>query len=233
MKGIIYYTDNRLDEPIFSVVQRQIQASGLPVVSCSLKPIKFGKNVVLNLRAGPTTMFEQILTALKASEVESVFFCEHDVLYHPTHFDFTPPRDNVFYYNTNVWRWNFQGDQIITYDHFRSVSGLCVNRKKAIENYEKRLKIIYKLKYHKLPTHGNPQWARNMGYEPGKPKRVGGFSDDIIEEWKSAYPNIDIRHGKTLTPVKMTLESFVHKPTGWRESTVDNLEGWNMKEIFG
>ena len=46
-KGIIYYTDNRLDEPIFSAVQREILKAGLPVVSCSLKPVSFGKNVVL------------------------------------------------------------------------------------------------------------------------------------------------------------------------------------------
>lgn len=228
-KGIIYYTDNRLDEPIFSAVQKQLLKSGLPIVSCSLKPMAFGTNVVLDLSPGPTTMFEQILAALKASEAESVFFCEHDVLYHPTHFDFTPPKKDVFYYNTNVWRWDWGGNRVITFDNFQSVSGLCVNREKAIENYEKRLKIIYEKGYDRLPTRGNPDWARKMGYEPGKPKRIGGFSDESMGYWRSAYPNIDIRHQKTMTPRKMTLESFVHKPVGWREAMIDELPGWNLR----
>lgn len=232
MKSIIYYTDNRLDEEITRRVQGQILKSGLPIVSCSLKPIDFGKNIVLDLSPGPTTMFKQILTALKASQAESVFFCEHDVLYHLSHFDFIPPDDNIFYYNTNAWRWAYLENKAVTYDHFRSVSGLCVNREKAINNYEKRLKLIIEKEYDKLQTRGNPGWARKMGYEPGKPKRIGGFSDDVVEERRSEYPNIDIRHKRTMTPIKMTLESFIHKPTGWRESAIDQLPGWNLKELF-
>ena len=49
-KGIIYYTDNKLKEPLFSLVQKYISASELPIVSCSLKPINFGKNIVLENR---------------------------------------------------------------------------------------------------------------------------------------------------------------------------------------
>jgi len=229
-KGIIYYTDNRLGEPIFSVVQKQILKSGLPVASCSLKPISFGKNIVLDLAPGPVTMAKQILAALKASEAEWIFFCEHDVLYHPTHFEFAPRDKDVFYYNVNAYRWDYQGDKVITYDHFRSLSGLCVSREKALEHYDKKLKLIEENGWDKVPGR-NPNWARTIGYEPGKPKRIGGFSDDRVEEWQSEYPNIDIRHKKTLTPIKMTLESFIHKPTGWRESTIDKLSGWNFKEL--
>lgn len=231
MKGIIYYTDNRLDEEISAKVKEKILESGLPIVSVSLQPMDFGKNIVLNLAPGPVTMLEQILVALKESEAELVFFCEHDVLYNSTHFDFIPAKNNVFYYNTNVWRWNYRSKKVITYDHLISLSGLCAYRQKAIAHYEKKLKIVYENGYNTLPTKGNPNWARRMGYEPGKPVRNGGIADDPIEEWRSKYPNIDIRHSKTMTPVKMTLESFVHKPTGWKESTIDKLPGWDLKEI--
>lgn len=64
-----------------------------------------------------------------------------------------------------------------------------------------------------------------MGYEPGK--KTG----ETIAEWRSEFPNIDIRHSKTMTPIKMTLESFVHKPTGWVESTIDKLPGWDLNEL--
>lgn len=230
-KSIIYYTDNRLDREITLLVQKQILKSYLPIVSCSLKPMDFGKNIVLDREPGPVTMFTQILTALKASEGEFVFFCEHDVLYHPSHFEFTPPREDVFYYNVNVWRWDYSGYKVTTYDHFRSVSGLCVAREKAIEHYEKRLKLIFEKGWDKVVGR-NPNWARTMGYEPGKPKRNGGFSDDLISEWRSKYPNIDIRHKRTMTPIKMTLDSFVHKPTGWRETSLDKIPGWDLKELF-
>ena len=225
MKGIIYYTDNRLDEPMFFVVQKQISKSGLPIVSCSLRPINFGRNIVLDLEPGPVTMVKQILAALEASESPYIFFCEHDVLYHLSHFDFIPLNDNIFYYNTNAWRWDYSSNKVIAYDHFCSLSGLCVSRKKALEHYRKRLAVIYEKGFDKIPGK-NPNWARKMGYEPSK--KTG----EMIAEWRSEYPNIDIRHKRTMTPIKMTLESFIHKPTGWRESTIDQLPGWNLKELF-
>ncbi len=110
MKSIIYYTDNRLEEPMFSVVQKQILKAGLPIVSVSLKPIGFGQNIVLDLKPGITTLNKQILTGLQASTADYVFFCEHDVLYHPSHFDFTPSNDTISYYNTNVWSWDYPKD---------------------------------------------------------------------------------------------------------------------------
>lgn len=198
------------------MVRKRILESGLPIVSCSLKPIDFGLNIVLDLEPGQVTMVKQIIAALEASEGEYVFFCEHDVLYHPSHFDFTPPRKDIFYYNTNVWRWDYEGNKVITYDHFCSVSGLCVSKDKALAHYKKRLAAILGKGFDKLPGK-NPGWARRMGYEPGK--KTG----ELTDEWKSEYPNIDIRHSKTLTPIKMTIESFRHKPTGWRESTIDQI----------
>jgi hypothetical protein len=113
MKGIIYYTDNRLNEKIFKVVQEKLLAVKLPIVSCSLKPIDFGTNIVLNLQPGVETMYRQILAALEASKTDTIFFCEHDVLYHPSHFKFDPPRTDTFYYNVNVWRWKLREKKML------------------------------------------------------------------------------------------------------------------------
>jgi hypothetical protein len=224
--GIIYYTNNKVEEPLFSFVQAQITNSGLPIVSCSLKPIELDYNIVFNGESGPVTMVRQILLALENSVSDYVFFCEHDVIYHPSHFEFIPPRKDTFYYNTNVWRVNPDNGKAITYDHLRSLSGLCVYLPLALEHYRKRLQIILDKGYDTEPGN-NPSWARRMGYEPGKTKRNGGISDDLVEEWHSQFPNLDIRHRNTLTPIKMTLNSFKHKPTGWMESTVEKLYGEN------
>ncbi len=231
-KGIIYYTDNKLAEPIFSVVQKQIENSGLPIISVSLSPIKFGKNVVLKLNPGYMSMITQIKTALESQNTDYVFFCEHDVLYPPSHFEFTPKKDNIFYYNSNVWRWDYPKDRAIRYDRLISLSGLAVNRKFALDHYKSRLDKINEMN---LETNGRHEvgWARKWGYEPGTKKiKRGGFSDDDFETWSSVDPMIDIRHGKTFSQSKVTLDSFIHKPTNWKETTLDKIPFWDLKGLF-
>lgn len=224
MKGVIYYTHHRLREPIVSLVQEQIKKSNLPIVSCSLKPIDFGRNVVLDEKPGAITMFKQILAALEALDTKYAFFCEHDVLYHPSHFDFTPERDDVFYYNTNVWRWFVYDDLMFTYDELRSVSGICVNREFAIKYYKHRIDTIYRLKYDKIPTMGNPQWARSMGYEPGKRKKDTLPVD--TDDWRSDYCNIDIRHTRNTTEPQKKPEHYHRTPVNWQEAKYSDLEYW-------
>jgi len=231
MKGIIYYTDNRLGEPIYSTAQKHILSSGLPIVSISLKPIDFGENIVLDLNPSFITMIKQIETGLEASKSDFVFFCEHDVLYPASHFEFTPPRDDIFYYNSNVWRWKYPDNLAITYDRLISLSSLSVNRKFALDHYKKRLKKIKDLNLESDKRH-EPDWARKWGYEPGTKKRKrGGFSDDDFETWQSRYPIIDIRHGKTFSQSKVTLDSFIHPPVNFKESSLDKIPGWNFKEL--
>ena len=95
--GIIYYTDNRISGSIWQLAQSCIKDAGLPITSTSLKPIDFGKNIVVEGKRSYPTMVKQILVALENSEADNVFFCENDVLYHTTHFDFTPKSDNILY----------------------------------------------------------------------------------------------------------------------------------------
>ena len=225
-KSIIYYTHHHPKPAILEGVRKQLLKSGLPITSCSLKPFDFGTNVVLQAERGIMSYFKQILLALEASTSDCVFFCEHDILYHPTHFDFEPKRDDTFYYNTNVWKWDYHCHKVVSYDHQASVSGMCVNRKLATQFYKRRLKIIYENGYDKIPTGGNPGWARSMGYEPGK--REGNVQEPALaEEWSSKYPIIDIRHTRSLTPKKMSLEEFKKKPINWKEDLIENLPGWN------
>lgn len=229
-KGIVYYTDNRLDgirlrefnTEIFPLVQSLILKSGLPIVSVSLKPINFGKNIVLDLEPSVLTMTKQILAGLEAIDTEYVFFCEHDILYHPSHFTFNPPEKDVFYYNVNGWKWDYRNKRVVTHDHMVGLYGLCASREKLTEHFKKKLAVIYERGYDKLISR-NPKWIRIMGYEPGKPIRKGGISNDRLEEWRSEYPNINIRHRRTITPTKMDLVDFIHKPTGWKESTIDQI----------
>jgi len=227
-KGIVYYTDNRIGEPIRTAVRNTIKAPGLPVTSCSLKAIRFGNNIVVKGKRSYPTMVKQILTALEHSRLKYVFFVEHDVLYHPSHFDFTPPADDKYYYNLNNWRWDYPNNRAIQYDGLTSLSMMCCNRELAINHYRLRTKLIKQQGLDKIRSR-EPRWARRFGYEPGtKPKRRGGVSDEKHDIWRSEYPNIDIRHSKTFSSPKTRLKDFKHLPANWKEITLDKIPYWKL-----
>lgn len=224
-KGIIYYTDNQLKIKIAVRVQRQLAKIGLPIVSASLKPMDFGTNVYLPLERGYLTMFKQILAALETSEAEIVFFCEHDIFYHPTHFEFTPPKKKVWYYNENVWKLDAKTGHALHYD-CRQVSGIAVYRKTALKHYRTRVAMVEK-----------DGFSMSMGFEPGTHHRRGRVDDSISAGWKSDFPNIDIRHDNNLSRTRWKKEEFRNQKytKGWVESD-DEIPGWgktkDLKEKF-
>lgn len=217
--GVLYYTDNCLDDEIALPVRDQIKRS-LPkdakLVSVSLKPIDFGQNIVINKERGILTMHEQILAGLEALDTDYVFFCEHDVLYHQSHFDFVPPDSDRFYYNGNIWRVRQSDGFAVSYDH-KSLSQICANRKKLIEEYKIRVEELRKA----IPN--------KMSYEPGtRSKESGGFSDNKAEFFYSDCANIDIRHDGNLTRSKWRQEDFrsMRSCRNWKETFVGEIEGW-------
>lgn len=231
-KGIIYYTDNTISGLIDKNVRKSILGANLPITSISLKPIDFGNNYQIVGERGYATMIQQIYTALLFSRDEYIFFCEHDVLYHPSHFSFTPSENDVFYYNDNVWRWEYGSSKAIRYDRMLPLSSLCVNRKFALKHYAKRLQAIEEAGDEAFASN-EPALARKWGYEPGtKRRKRGGFSDEKSSTWTSYYPNIDIRHEGTFSPPKVTLESFRHIPDNWREIPIKDIQGWNLTLLF-
>ncbi|MEX0909999.1 MAG: hypothetical protein WDZ75_01760 [Candidatus Paceibacterota bacterium] len=190
-KNIIYFTDNRLDEKIDREVRAQLLSIGLPIVSASLQPMDFGKNIHLPLQRGYETYFKQILAALEASTSDVIFFCEHDVLYHPSHFDFDPPRKDTFYYDHNWWKVRLPDGHAVHWDADQ-VSGLCAYRELLIPHYRKIVEEFNRDKF-------------NRRFEPGS----GTHSDS----WKCAEPAVDIRYDSNLTRSKWSLADFRDKRT--------------------
>jgi len=217
-KGIVYYTDNRCDERIMKAVQLQLEKTGLPIVSVSLKSIDFGQNIVLGAERGNLTMFKQILKGLEAIDADIVFFCEHDVLYSQEHFDFVPECQDVFYYNENSWRVDAESGHALFY-YARSTSGLCAYRDLLLNHYRERVRRVEK-----------EGFSRRMGYEPGTHHRKERIDDYGSKAWMSDKPNIDIRHKKTLTQNRWTQDQFRNKKScrGWKES--DTVPGWGQTE---
>lgn len=214
-KGVIYYTDNELDPEIEKKCQEQLLRMDLPIVSASIKPIHFGKNVHVPGERGALQMFRQILAALEASDAEIVFFCEADVLYHPSHFEFTPPRNDVFYYNTNVWKYDLANSSAWRVDDCRQVSGIACYRDLALAHYKKRVELVT-----------NNGFSLKMGYEPGTHSRPERVDDSTSERWESEFPNVDIRHDRNLSPTKRSPAEFRNPKfaEGWVEA--EEVPGW-------
>jgi len=212
--GIVYYTDNRLPEKIMSKCQEQIKKSGLPIVSVSLKPLKFGENVVLPLERGYLTMFKQILAGLEKIKTDVVFLCEHDVLYNHSHFQFRPPRKDVYYYNMNSWQLRSSDGHAVYYD-CKKLSQLCADRRFLIEHYKKRIALVEKNGF-----------SRRMGFEPGTHNRPERIDDFKADEWRSEFPNVDIKHGKNLTTARWKQSEFRSQKNcqNWKES--DEIPSW-------
>jgi glycosyltransferase involved in cell wall biosynthesis len=218
-KGIVYYTDNRLDSIIMTACQRQLThcANGHQVVSVSLAPLDFGENITLEAERGIFTMFRQILAGLEASTAEVIFLAEHDLIYHPSHFDFTPPRRDVFYYNENTWKIDAETGQALFY-YTKQTSGLCAYRELLIEHYRKRIERVKR----------EGRYDRAIGFEPGCHSFPRGIDNYPAERWMSDYPNLDIRHGKNLTPSRWSPDQFRSQRNcqGW--TMADSVPGWGM-----
>lgn len=226
-KTILYYTDNRLDDdPIGLAVRSQLQKTNLPIVSVSLKPIPFGLNLVMDEKRGYLTMARQILLGLEAVRSPTVFFCEHDVLYHPSHFDFTPS-DSFYFYNVNIWKVRATDGHALYVNDCKQLSGLCANRNLLVTHFRKRVERIEK-----------EGFSRKMGFEPGTHNRPERIDDVKAQAYRSTFPNLDIRHDKNLTQNRWTKEEFRNQryTQGWRES--NNVPGWGdtnklLKNIKG
>jgi len=207
--GVVYYTDNRIDLPILQACQRQLLRAiqEKPLITVSLQPMDFGRNIVLDMEAGRLAYFTQILTGLDACDCEFVYFAEHDCLYPPEHFAFIPPRVDRFYYDQSVWRLHVGTGFAVTQD-MMSVSGLCASRDLLLRHYRAKLAEVHTVGY-----------QHKGGYEPG-------VKEGLAVGWRAEVPYIDIRHGRNLTASRWSPREFKTPGTcvNWQEA--EEIPGW-------
>ncbi len=227
-KGIVYYSDCQLDEKIARSVRDQIlkisQEKDIPIVSATLKKMDFGvKNIRFpSLKRGYPAMFKQIVAALEHSTSDIIFLCEHDVLYHPSHFDFTPLDKNTFYYNQNVW-WLRTTDGHALHFDVNQLSGLCGYREALLTHFRERYALVMK-----------EGFSRKMGFEPMTHNRIEWKNVYKLGTWKSESPNVDIKHKENLTGQRWKKSEFRNQKLliNWIESD-DEIPGWGKtKELI-
>lgn len=209
-KSIVYYTCNTHPEDIEQACRKQLTRAGLPILSVSLnKKIDFG-DVRLWVTGKPSAemMHKQIVYGLNYRIADVVFLCENDVLYHPSHFDFIPARDDTFYFNTNVYK-KWEDGHIVWTDNLQQNSGLCASRELLLDFFSMRLSQIQR--------EGN-----NRHYEPQS--RYGRK----VDNWHSAFPNIDIRHSKTMTKSHRSISDFRNPKYAKGFRVVESIPGWEL-----
>jgi hypothetical protein len=208
----IYYTDSVLDPKIAEACRKQLRESfDGEIVSVSLKPLDFGDTrIVIDKPRGYGTMFQQILAALEASTSEVVFFCEHDVVYPKSHFYFTPPSKDKFYYDLNWWKVG-KGDLAVHWDAAQ-VSGLVCYRDLATKFYASRVASFD-------PENFDRKFEPTVNTE--------------FETWRAPEPHIDIRHQSNLTYNKWHIQHFRKKETAvnFQEATIQDIPGWDTGVI--
>jgi hypothetical protein len=222
--GVIYYTDNKVDKRLLDVCQKQLKKAigNKPLVSVSLEPMDFGKNIVHNGERGYLTMSKQILTALENIDTDVVFFAEHDVLYHPSHFDFIPPDKNTWYYDSNYWFLRLPDGFAVSYE-CSPLSGLCVYRDIAIKHYKERIALMEKDNF-------KTQSMYQIGFEPMTHNRINWENKYPFKTWESSSPSIDIAHGGNVTKKRWSIDLFRKKPKKWIEGDINTISGWDNVE---
>jgi hypothetical protein len=227
-KGCVYYSHGLGDSAILDACRTQLDraAGDLPIVTVTLSPLAFGQNVVLDLPPGRVTMFRQILAGLEAIDTDLAFLVEHDVLYHPSHFDFDSPRRDVFYYDQHTWRVDATTGRAL-FILVNQVSGLCADRQLLIDHYRRRLDHI--------DRHGqtNDAFDRKFGYEPGNTalnrKR---FDAPPAVAWMAAGASVDIKSASCLTKGRWKRDDWhqrdprLRSQIGWIEA--DAVPGWGQ-----
>ncbi len=221
-KVLVYYTDSHCAEYILLACRRELEKCmkihNFPIISVSQTPINFGKNIVMNISRSVLSMFKQILRGIQETDAEYIFLVEHDVLYHPSHFDFTPPRKDVFYYNRNRWAVSSDTGKAVFYQS-NQVSHLCAHRDLLIKHYTKAVANIekegFKHDYGFAPPRGLP-----------KDQRVGKY-----DCYFSEFPAVDIRHGGAFTRQRMEKSEFRSERScrDWKEA--GEVPGWG--KTFG
>lgn len=220
-KGILYYTSNRLNMRIADRCRRQMVKSSLPITSVSLKPMKFGRNIYLQLEPSTLSMFKQILAGLESMTENIIYFAEHDVLYHPSHYEFTPSDPFKFYYNGNYWFVRMKDGFAIHYD-VSPLSGLVGYREQLITHFRERVEMIEK-----------EGFTLHMGYEPMTHKRVKWKKWFNFEIFQSNFPNIDLATGGNQSWKRWSKDKFIKQPKFWEEGTWENIPGWgDLRKIL-
>jgi hypothetical protein len=200
-KVIIYYTDNALDENILKLCQEKLieaaKPDSIPIISVGKEHCGFGDISVSvgDRNRSHSEMFYQIKTGLEIAAKEfqptQVFCCEHDIVYNPSHFEFTvPPEEKrIYHYNEHKVYYDWKTDR---YYNMKScnLSTLTCGFRLLLSHTQMR---NYRSFILKMPKGG---------FTTSEPGRRNDYTGNV-SLFNSCVPLIDIRHSNNLSTVTL------------------------------
>jgi hypothetical protein len=233
--SIIFYTDNSLDEVFAKRIQKELfkAAEGKRIISVSQKPIDFARNICVgDIGRSHHSLFFQVLTGVKEAKTKYIALAEHDCMYTPEHFNWLPPRDDVFYYNVNMWfvQWNNKLAGQYSYFRRKTMSNLICSKDLCISAVEEKILM--------LETGFEIRKGQPGACEPGvcndrqafieakaqeaKQKDLGKEDKYTAMGFRTTLPNLDIRHGNNFSGNRRTKKIREELPYWGRFSDVIN-----------
>lgn len=197
---IIYYTDGTIEEPIKSKVINNIKEMDIPTVLVS----NDGKE------RSHLQLFKNIKKGLANVETKYVALAEHDCLYPKEHFEFIPPKDDTFYYNTNHYFAVMRHSQYHKpYKERKALSGTVCNKELLEKAVDERIKFL----------ENGGELIRGVSGAC----EFGIRDDDYkAEGFKTKIPYLDIRHGNNFSGYRKGKERL------------SKLDYWgDFSELFG
>ena len=191
---IVYVTDNVLPLKFAQLVRDKLVEAvrGKPIISVSQKPIELGLNICLgDIGRSWLSIYKQLNAGLEAVKTPYVAVVEHDCLYTPEHFDFIPPRKDLFYYNANHW----------LAQHTDKLRGM-------YSYYPRRLAMsqmichIDAFSKHVKETLGVLEEAYKETSTSARRRKQAELGKDLKADYKyfrTKLPNLDIRHDCNFT----------------------------------
>lgn len=216
---ILYYSDNRIAPDLQRVVLNNLRGMKNPIVSVTQKPVDLGTNICVGeIGSSWLNLYKQLKLAVEATETKFVATAEHDCLYTQEHYDWTPPSDDTFYYNENVWfvQWGGNHPELNgMYSNYwterKALSQLICSRDILLKDIELKLKFLDD----DIPieTIGEPGYSK-LAMARAKARSGSASLSMALEEYaelldaakadtfKTKNPNLDIRHDYNFTGPK-------------------------------
>jgi len=219
---IVFITDNKLDVRIAELCKRYLlkAADGRRIISVSQEPIDLGENICIgDIGRNGLSIDLQIKAGLEKVESEFVAIAEHDCIYDKEHFNFKPPDNEYFYYNTNCWLLQHHSSNHPEYNGMFSFvpercvqSQLITGRDALMEATERKITILsdpdvqvawpVRTRLGEPGTdtidHSRRVWKSKKLYS--KWRKVKEYITSCnAKKFETSVPNLDIRHGGNLT----------------------------------
>lgn len=188
---IIYYTANQNSDYFMANTQKYLlEAVGnTPIISISFKPTILGDNCtnycIGEQKRSNYMIYKQVLMGVQKAKTKYVAMAEDDMLYHPSHFVYRPPSDDIFSYNVNKWSiFSWINPPFFSFRVRKLMNSLIVSRDSLLRNLEQRYNKYPELE--KIP----PDIYQHYWGEPGRFENHLGITPIKCEEFMSESPNI-------------------------------------------